>query len=454
MTLTSGTDSENNMQADLEMKKRNRMESDNVQEGVSVRKRRASDDGRMPPKKMRCSNLTNPSEHGDVSVKDRISQRGKRKSSVDARPPEKKRRCSIQNGTNSDPSVIVVEEPVVERDKRKASNHNEAPKKKSGAVSWITISSDTDSSSPSAANVNKSGGDISLNTSSASPEEERIYEMSSSANTSRADFVNKYCELGPIGKGGFGSVHAGFCKSDCRGVAIKHIPIRAVRKEKVKCNGKVFNVIVEVALMLKTAGLPGSIGQSTAVSLLDWYHLDEELILVMERPINCMDLCSYLKSRGGYLDEHEAKMIMRQLVDAAIDMDSKGVFHRDIKSQNVLVQLNNGVPRVRIIDFGCGSLSTEMPHSTFCGTRAYFPPEWVECRKYMARPTTVWQLGVLFYSLLSGHVPFTTEKFMSKRIQFNGALCIDLRILLSTCLARDPQLRITLEELRSHLAIL
>nr|XP_046236746.1 serine/threonine-protein kinase pim-2-like isoform X1 [Scatophagus argus] len=410
MTLTSGTDSENNMQADAE-------------------------------KRMRCSNLTDPSEHGDVSVKDRISQRGKRKISVDARPPEKKRRCSIQNGTISDPSMIVVEEPIVERDKRKASDHNEAPKKKSDEVSWITISSDTESSSPPAANVNKSGGDISHNTSSASSEEERIYEMSSSLNTSRADFVNKYCELGPIGQGGFGSVHAGFRNSDCRGVAIKHIPMRTVKKEKVKCNGKVFNVILEVALMLKAADLPGSIGRSTVVSLLDWYHLDEELILVMERPTCCMDLCSYLKSRGGYLDEHEAKMIMRQLVDAAIDMHSKGVFHRDIKLQNVLVQLNNGVPTVRIIDFGCGSLSTEMPHSTFCGTPAYFPPEWFECRKYTARPTTVWQLGALFYSLLRGHEHFTTEKFVSKRIQFNSALSTKVKILLHMCLDRDPRLQ-------------
>nr|XP_046236752.1 serine/threonine-protein kinase pim-2-like isoform X2 [Scatophagus argus] len=409
MTLTSGTDSENNMQADAE-------------------------------KRMRCSNLTDPSEHGDVSVKDRISQRGKRKISVDARPPEKKRRCSIQNGTISDPSMIVVEEPIVERDKRKASDHNEAPKKKSDEVSWITISSDTESSSPPAANVNKSGGDISHNTSSASSEEERIYEMSSSLNTSRADFVNKYCELGPIGQGGFGSVHAGFRNSDCRGVAIKHIPMRTVKKEKVKCNGKVFNVILEVALMLKAADLPGSIGRSTVVSLLDWYHLDEELILVMERPTCCMDLCSYLKSRGGYLDEHEAKMIMRQLVDAAIDMHSKGVFHRDIKLQNVLVQLNNGVPTVRIIDFGCGSLSTEMPHSTFC-TPAYFPPEWFECRKYTARPTTVWQLGALFYSLLRGHEHFTTEKFVSKRIQFNSALSTKVKILLHMCLDRDPRLQ-------------
>nr|XP_046265608.1 serine/threonine-protein kinase pim-2-like [Scatophagus argus] len=268
-----------------------------------------------------------------------------------------------------------------------------------------------------------------------------------------ANFVNKYCELDPIGKGGFGSVRAGFRKADHQPVAIKHIPIRAVRLEKVKCNGKVFDIVLEVALMLKATGLPGSIGQSTAVSLLDWYDLGHEIILVMERPENCMDLLSYLKSRGGYLDEHEAKMILRQLVDAAIDMHSKGVFHRDIKLQNVLVQLNGGEPKVRIIDFGCGSFSTEASFTTFCGTRAYFPPEWFDCEKYRACPTTVWQLGALFYTLLCGHRTFSTMSFMSKHVQFDRALSNEVKILVYMCLTRDPELRATLKELQMRSAL-
>lgn len=66
-------------------------------------------------------------------------------------------------------------------------------------------------------------------------------------------------------------------------------------------------VIREVALMLKTAGLPGSVGKSAAVSLLDWYILDQELLLVMERPAFSMDLLQYVRSQGS-LDEQEAKV--------------------------------------------------------------------------------------------------------------------------------------------------
>lgn len=55
-------------------------------------------------------------------------------------------------------------------------------------------------------------------------------------------------------------------------------------------------------------------------------------------------------------------------MDAAVDMHAKGVFHRDIKLENVLVTSDSGGPRVRIIDFGCGSFSTENTYHSGCGT--------------------------------------------------------------------------------------
>ena len=45
---------------------------------------------------------------------------------------------------------------------------------------------------------------------------------------------------------------------------------------------------------------------------------------------------------------------MKQLVDAAIDMQAKDVFHRDIKSENILIEFSSDGLRVRLIDFGCG----------------------------------------------------------------------------------------------------
>lgn len=61
--------------------------------------------------------------------------------------------------------------------------------------------------------------------------------------------------------------------------------------------------------MLKLASKTrGSVEESAPVSLLDWYDLDQELILVLERPVPCKDLSHYIKANGGSLKEEEAKV--------------------------------------------------------------------------------------------------------------------------------------------------
>lgn len=61
--------------------------------------------------------------------------------------------------------------------------------------------------------------------------------------------------------------------------------------------------------MQRVAGGAESLGKSAAVSLLDWYHLDKKLILVMERPMPSVNLSKYLKSMGGCLEEDKAKVL-------------------------------------------------------------------------------------------------------------------------------------------------
>lgn len=121
------------------------------------------------------------------------------------------------------------------------------------------------------------------------------------------------------------------------------------------------------------------------VRLLDWFDLEQELILVLERPAPCMDLVGYMNSKGP-ISERKAKVstcsavfiffavnvpfnlylslflpqiIAKQLVHALMEIESKGVFHRDIKLENILIETGSPVPRVRIIDFGCGTHLSE-----------------------------------------------------------------------------------------------
>lgn len=66
---------------------------------------------------------------------------------------------------------------------------------------------------------------------------------------------------------------------------------------------------VEVAIMLKLQdGKTGQLLNSTSVSLLDWYNLQEEQILVLERPIPAQDLLQFIEVNGGCVKEGVAKV--------------------------------------------------------------------------------------------------------------------------------------------------
>ncbi|XP_034021406.1 serine/threonine-protein kinase pim-2-like [Thalassophryne amazonica] len=244
-----------------------------------------------------------------------------------------------------------------------------------------------------------------------------------------------------FGEGGFGKVYDGHRDPDgmavSHKVAIKHIPLARVPM------GKHERVPLEVFLMQKAAGGNHSGGSTAAISLLDWQVKGDELILILERPFPCSDLFDYVERKGGFLEEKEAKNIMHQLVKAAVELHRNGVFHRDIKDENVLLDWSDGELQARFIDFGCGTRAMEGHYDRFkahpagngtyillgfccvrltsyvcvlfiVGTRDYAPPEYIQLKRYRASPTTVWQLGVLMYGLLEGNEPFATKGSFAK----------------------------------------
>jgi len=128
------------------------------------------------------------------------------------------------------------------------------------------------------------------------------------------------------------------------------------------------------------------------------YDERENVHLVME----CLEggeLFDRVVSRGS-LPEAEAADIARQVLSAVAYMHSKGVVHRDLKLENLMLE-QVGSRRVRLIDFG---LSTrwdgETALSQTCGSLQYVAPEVLR-RSYGAK-ADLWSLGVVLYVLLVG----------------------------------------------------
>ncbi|XP_075942788.1 serine/threonine-protein kinase pim-1-like [Anarhichas minor] len=280
------------------------------------------------------------------------------------------------------------------------------------------------------------------------PKRKRKRMENKSVDALRAEFEAKYKEQDQLGKGGYGTVFGGYRKADNLPVAIKHIAKENIGRKHLDATGK--QLPMEVAIMLKLEDkISRSVGMSAPVSLLDWYDLDQELILVLERPIPAETLFDYINYNGGSLQEQEAKIILKQLVDAAIDLEKKQIFHRDIKINNILIETSSDVPRVRLIDFGLSCfVKRGVRYCQICGAAIDSPPEWSNFYGYSPGPSTVWQIGVVLSHTLHGDVVFENPLINGGRI--SETLSKNCQDFLRRCIITDPKQHPTLEQLRIH----
>ncbi|KAG9281921.1 serine/threonine-protein kinase pim-2-like [Astyanax mexicanus] len=157
-------------------------------------------------------------------------------------------------------------------------------------------------------------------------------------------------------------------------IAVKRIPIETVKRTAQ-------NLPLEVVLM-QMVGRDQSVPEETSsfsVELLDWSEQQQKLVLVMERPLPCSDLFDYIEERGC-LQEQEAKVLLRQLVEGMIQVHTRGVLHRDLKPENLLVQTGAEGPLLRLMDFGCGCLIGEDSYTEFDGMDLKtFCRSWQNC---------------------------------------------------------------------------
>ncbi|XP_051780267.1 serine/threonine-protein kinase pim-2-like [Erpetoichthys calabaricus] len=164
-------------------------------------------------------------------------------------------------------------------------------------------------------------------------------------------------------------------------------------------------VPLEVELMRRVCRAPTCPG---IIQLLDWFVGPSVVILVLERPLYCTDLQVYIKSKPGGLNESKARRIFRQVVEVMWHCQSRGVFHNDLKAENILIQRKS--KQIKLIDFGCGFILQDEAYKKLRGTVQNFPPEVFRKKCYKAVPATSWSLGLLLFNMLCGDKPFASKK--------------------------------------------
>lgn len=124
--------------------------------------------------------------------------------------------------------------------------------------------------------------------------------------------------------------------------------------------------------------------------------------------INGSNLYQYIrKLPGSRLEEKDAKVIFKQIVEAVNYLHDNHVVHRDLKLENIL--LDRESDQIKIIDFGFSTkvkavYTTRLPAN--CGTPIYMCPDMASKKDHIAGASDIWALGVILFILLTGKLPF------------------------------------------------
>ncbi|KAI0979839.1 hypothetical protein GJ496_006273 [Pomphorhynchus laevis] len=249
----------------------------------------------------------------------------------------------------------------------------------------------------------------------------------------------KFYKLGKfLRSGGFSDIYEGTCLINNCQVILKFIP-KQKTKNWLLIQGKDYPS--EVLLHKVVSDLPG------ILNFYDYFEEKDCWVIVIEKLQNCCDLFDYMeKMRFGRLSEPAARQFFLQLTLANIDLTRRGVVHRDIKSENILLDIDKN--KLVLIDFGASAIYQNEVYTDFHGTRQFSTPEYIKWSKYKAMPSTVWTLGVLLYDMVIGRLPFENDKdILAKQIEIAAPISCQLRTLINRCLHKNPEKRPDLEDL-------
>ncbi|XP_039631913.1 serine/threonine-protein kinase pim-2-like isoform X1 [Polypterus senegalus] len=274
-----------------------------------------------------------------------------------------------------------------------------------------------------------------------------VHEMKTKQRQVMESFEKQYKVGQLLGSGGFGTVYAAQRLSDGLPVAVKHIS-----RDKIHHWARIPNesvpVPMEIALLQRLRS-GGSLNPKGIIKMIDWFEKPGDgYLIVLERPQMCQDLFDFVTDRGP-LEEPLARRFLQQITQALQYCHACGVVHRDIKDENILLDMRTG--EIKIIDFGSGAVLKDTPYSGFEGTRVYSPPEWITSHQYRAEPLTVWSLGILLFDMVCGDIPFENDKeILQGKLHFTKRISAECQSLIRWCLAFAADDRPSLEQILSH----
>ncbi len=164
-----------------------------------------------------------------------------------------------------------------------------------------------------------------------------------------------------------------------------------------------------------------NIGQSNIVDVTDFGYTEQGNAFFVMEYVEGESLADIIKKRAP-LPLHHVVAITAQIALALYSAHSKGIVHRDMKPENILITSKDEIsPFVKIVDFGIskiiGTSVTARKERTLTkagaifGTPEYMSPEQAGGQQVDTR-TDIYSLGIMMYEMLTGKLPFTDQNYM------------------------------------------
>jgi serine/threonine protein kinase len=201
--------------------------------------------------------------------------------------------------------------------------------------------------------------------------------------------------LNKLGAGGMGHVYKARDTQQDRVVALKVLSLRLTDDEEF------------VARFKREVTASSSLQHPNIVAGISSGSLDGRPYLTMEF-VDGQSLGKLIDAES-HLPERKALLITREVARGLEFAHGKGVVHRDVKPDNVLV----GENVIKLTDFGLAKILRDDQRLTrsgiALGTPHYISPEQVEASRYIDHRADLYGLGAMLFHMLTGHVPFEGE---------------------------------------------
>ncbi|KAJ6469033.1 STE/STE20/PAKA protein kinase [Mycena vitilis] len=250
-----------------------------------------------------------------------------------------------------------------------------------------------------------------------------------------------YSKIKKVGQGASGHVYVAKTLATGKKVAIKEMDLsHQPRKE----------LIVNEILVMKESQHPN------IVNFIESYLVKANELWVIMEYMEGGALTDIIENNT--MEEDQISSICFETCKGLGHLHSQSIIHRDIKSDNVLL---DALGRVKITDFGfCAKLTDQKSkRATMVGTPYWMAPEVVKQKEYGAK-VDIWSLGIMAIEMIENEPPYLDEEPLKALylIATNGtptlkkpeALSRELKGFLAVCLCVDVSSRATANELLDH----